>query len=97
MIGRCSHYTTSAGDTQPLGPDMRATLEQAKNNYSSQGKRCILLARKVIRKEDVSNQPGTGLFEDEMFEQSKTGLTLDRKSTRLNSSHSGESRMPSSA
>ena len=25
------------------------------------------------------------------------GLTLDRKSTRLNSSHSGESRMPSSA
>ena len=26
-----------------------------------------------------------------------TGLNLDRKSTRLNSSHSGESRMPSSA
>ena len=25
------------------------------------------------------------------------GATLDRKSTRLNSSHSGESRMPSSA
>ena len=25
------------------------------------------------------------------------GITLDRKSTRLNSSHSGESRMPSSA
>ncbi len=25
------------------------------------------------------------------------GLELDRKSTRLNSSHSGESRMPSSA
>ena len=25
------------------------------------------------------------------------GLVLDRKSTRLNSSHSGESRMPSSA
>ena len=27
----------------------------------------------------------------------KLGLTKDRKSTRLNSSHSGESRMPSSA
>ena len=26
-----------------------------------------------------------------------TGKTVDRKSTRLNSSHSGESRMPSSA
>ena len=29
--------------------------------------------------------------------QSATGSVLDRKSTRLNSSHSGESRMPSSA
>ena len=29
--------------------------------------------------------------------QTVTGITLDRKSTRLNSSHSGESRMPSSA
>ena len=27
----------------------------------------------------------------------RTGVFLDRKSTRLNSSHSGESRMPSSA
>ena len=31
------------------------------------------------------------IFLDEFFD------TLDRKSTRLNSSHSGESRMPSSA
>ena len=28
---------------------------------------------------------------------SKAGIDVDRKSTRLNSSHSGESRMPSSA
>ena len=30
-------------------------------------------------------------------ENNMKGLRLDRKSTRLNSSHSGESRMPSSA
>ena len=29
--------------------------------------------------------------------QSRVSFTVDRKSTRLNSSHSGESRMPSSA
>lgn len=55
---------------------MRATLEQVKNNYSSQGKRCILLARKIVRKESISNHPGTSHFEDEMFEQAKSGLTL---------------------
>ena len=31
------------------------------------------------------------------YYQNTQGLILDRKSTRLNSSHSGESRMPSSA
>ena len=34
-------------------------------------------------------------YRDEM--EMEMGLALDRKSTRLNSSHSGESRMPSSA
>lgn len=76
LIGRCSYYTTNAGDSHPLDDDMRATLEQAKNMYSSQGKRCILLARKVIPKMDVRYQVGTSQFEDDMFEQAKTGLTL---------------------
>jgi sodium/potassium-transporting ATPase subunit alpha len=56
--------------------DMRATMERVKNMYSSQGKRCILLARKVIRQADVRNQSGTSQFEDEMVEQAKTDLTL---------------------
>ena len=34
---------------------------------------------------------------DVVGDTDKTGTTVDRKSTRLNSSHSGESRMPSSA
>lgn len=55
---------------------MRATVEQLKNIYSSQGKRCILLARKVVRKADVPHQTGTIQFEDAMFEQAKIGLTL---------------------
>ena len=33
----------------------------------------------------------------EFFGSVKRGAIIDRKSTRLNSSHSGESRMPSSA
>lgn len=76
LIGRCTHYTTNAGDAHPLDLDMRATVEQLKNIYSSQGKRCILLARKVVHKAEVPHQAGTVQFEDAMFEQAKTGLTL---------------------
>ena len=39
-------------------------------------------------------------WKSELFYKGKTGMNIsgrDRKSTRLNSSHSGESRMPSSA
>ena len=54
----------------------------------------------------ISNPVGMGhdgLDEDELkneleeLEQEELNERLDRKSTRLNSSHSGESRMPSSA
>ena len=34
---------------------------------------------------------------DELFMEDVSDMMEDRKSTRLNSSHSGESRMPSSA
>ncbi|KAI0596143.1 Na,H/K antiporter P-type ATPase [Biscogniauxia sp. FL1348] len=76
LISRCAYFTTNAGDTRPFDNDMRATFEGIKNLYSSQGKRCILLARKIIRQPDLRNQPGTGEFEDEINEQAKSGLTL---------------------
>lgn len=76
LIGRISYYTTISGEVHPFDADMKATMEGVKNMYSSQGKRCILLARKTIRLEDVRNQAGSTQFEDEMVEQSKTGLTL---------------------
>ncbi|KAK6222710.1 hypothetical protein LQW54_000891 [Pestalotiopsis sp. IQ-011] len=76
LVGRCSYYITSSGDAQPFDADMQATIEGVKNMYSSQGKRCILLARKTIRRADVKHQTGTTQFEDEMAEQAKTEMTL---------------------
>ena len=55
---------------------MRVAFEGVKNMYSSQGKRCILLARKIVRQGDVQHQPGTSQFEDVMTEQAKSDLTL---------------------
>ena len=76
LIDRCSYYTTNAGDAHSFDDEIRATFMKVKDSYSSQGKRCILLARKVIRQADIQNQPGTSQFEDEMNDSAKTGLTL---------------------
>lgn len=76
LVGRCSRFTTDAGDEQPFNADVKAVFEEVKNMYSSQGKRCILLARKVIRKANIKSRPGSTEFENEMTEQAKTGLTL---------------------
>ncbi|KAI0477051.1 Na,H/K antiporter P-type ATPase [Xylariaceae sp. FL0804] len=76
LIGRCSHFTTNAGDAHPFDDDMRAAFEGMKNAYSSQGKRCLLLARKVICQSEMRHKPGTSQFEDEVSEQARSGLTL---------------------
>ena len=47
--------------------------------------------------EDLSLAPETCMTSTNEESNPKTAKGQDRKSTRLNSSHSGESRMPSSA
>ncbi|KAH9905655.1 Na,H/K antiporter P-type ATPase [Xylariomycetidae sp. FL2044] len=76
LINRCSQFITNAGDPHPLDDDMLRTFSEVKDRYSSQGKRCILLARKIIHQADVRNHTGTSQFEDEMSEHAKSGLTL---------------------
>lgn len=53
-----------------------ANFERIKTNYSSQGKRCILLARKIVRSNEIVFAPETTDFENAMLESAKAGLTL---------------------
>lgn len=76
LINRCSFFTNNAGDTHIFDDEMRAAFEEVKNLYSSQGKRCLILARKVIRHSVLSQAPNTSQFEETVLEQAKTGLTL---------------------
>ncbi|KAJ3567702.1 hypothetical protein NPX13_g6677 [Xylaria arbuscula] len=76
LIGRCSSYTSNAGDTHPLDDDVRTMFENLKNLYSSQGKRCILLARKVIRQSDIPFDRNTSQYEEAILQEAKTDLTL---------------------
>lgn len=76
LMGRISSYITRDGTACAFNARARAGFEAAKNAYSSQGKRCILLARKLIPHGQLRNQPGTGSFEDEIGEEAAAGLTL---------------------
>jgi sodium/potassium-transporting ATPase subunit alpha len=76
LIGRCTKFTSIEGGTRPLDDTTRATIEEIKNTWSSQGKRVILLARKVICKEQMISSPTSGHFEDEVIHHAKSDLTL---------------------
>lgn len=76
LIARCSHYTSGNGESLPLDQETRTVTENIKDRWSAQGKRVILLARKIIQSHDIRATPGTQQFEAEVFDHSKTGLTL---------------------
>jgi sodium/potassium-transporting ATPase subunit alpha len=76
LIDRCASYVSQTGDEHPLDQDMRSTIESIKNNYSSQGKRCLLLARKIIKADKFNVHPATAEYETAMLAEAKADLTL---------------------
>ncbi|KAL7800286.1 putative H /K ATPase alpha subunit [Trichoderma ceciliae] len=76
LIERCSHYLTTAGSVSQLDGDAKATFEQTKNIYSSQGKRCLLLARKVVPGDSIGAEAGTIKYEEALLQEAKSGLVL---------------------
>ena len=59
-----------------LDDTTRGIIEEIKNNWSSQGKRVILLARKIVCKEQMINSAESSKFENEITHHAKSGLTL---------------------
>lgn len=76
LIGRCTKYTAISGETKDFDATTRATIEDIKNTWSSQGKRVILLARKTLSKEQILTDPSSSQFEDEVMRHARTDLTL---------------------
>ena len=66
---------------EPIAEDLMCRIQRAKANRD----RAVVKALGEAQPEWVQHEDGTVTWKE------------DRKSTRLNSSHSGESRMPSSA
>ncbi|KAJ4003188.1 hypothetical protein NW752_011637 [Fusarium irregulare] len=76
LIGRCSYYVSEHSETLPLNAAMRSRLEELKDLYSSQGKRCLLLARKTIQASNVPTDTESQAYEKAILDESKSGLVL---------------------
>jgi sodium/potassium-transporting ATPase subunit alpha len=76
LINRCSRLVGTDGESIPLNDNNRMVIERIKNQWSAQGKRVILLARKVLPSSTIRSQPTAGGFEKEIMDHAQSGLTL---------------------
>lgn len=59
---------------EAIDEDAKAALDHVKDLYSAQGKRCLLLARRVVPGERVTHPQNTAGYEETMLEEAKSGL-----------------------
>ncbi|KAI9641498.1 hypothetical protein NHQ30_010307 [Ciborinia camelliae] len=76
LIERCSRYTTIDGDSKDLDDDILRKINELKNGWSAEGRRVILLARKIIKKDELRTTPDSSHFENEISSHARSGLTL---------------------
>jgi sodium/potassium-transporting ATPase subunit alpha len=75
LIGRCSFVTSQDGSTKPLVSSDIVRIESIKDNWSRQGKRVILLARKALPGGTLKNLTSSA-SEREVMNCAQEGLTL---------------------
>jgi sodium/potassium-transporting ATPase subunit alpha len=76
LIDRCTHTTNVDGSLQTLDLITLAQVKELKDRWSSEGKRVILLARKLIPAKDIALNPSSREFEAEVINHARTGLVL---------------------
>jgi magnesium-transporting ATPase (P-type) len=76
LIDRCTHAVSVDGSVQALSASTLNHLKQIKDQWSTEGKRVILLARKTFSAGQIQCSPFSHLFEAEVMNQIKTGLVL---------------------
>ncbi|PWY93909.1 Na/K ATPase alpha 1 subunit [Aspergillus sclerotioniger CBS 115572] len=76
LIERCTQTVDTDGSVQALDGRILAHIKNVKDQWSGEGKRVILLARKVIPASDIMFPPSSREFESEAMNHAKTGLIL---------------------
>ncbi|KAB8067270.1 hypothetical protein BDV29DRAFT_94968 [Aspergillus leporis] len=76
LIERCTHTIGINGKVEILNERARAKVLEVKDRWSREGRRVILLARKVLPGSQILVHPSSREFESEVMSQAKTGLVL---------------------
>lgn len=76
LIERCTHFVEIDGTVRELNPRCMSQITELKNRWSVQGKRVILLARKVLRAKEIMVNPASPEYESEIVNSARTGLIL---------------------
>ena len=76
MIERCTNVLSADGELKPLNEVTLAEVKHLKDQWSAEGKRTILLARKVLARDSILADPASAECESQMLSEAKTGLTL---------------------
>ncbi|PYH97127.1 Na/K ATPase alpha 1 subunit [Aspergillus ellipticus CBS 707.79] len=76
LIERCTQIVDTDGSVQRFDGQMLDHIKRVKDQWSNEGKRVILLARKVLPAADVIFPATSREFELEVMNHAKTGLTL---------------------
>ena len=76
LLPRCSSYVGEDGDVHELSDGKRTSIEVVKDEWSAQGKRVLLLARKVLPKSSMVYDAADGQFEHEALQHAASGLVI---------------------
>ncbi|KAE8356040.1 hypothetical protein BDV28DRAFT_161956 [Aspergillus coremiiformis] len=76
LIERCTHAIALDGNVETLDDRVRGKVLEVKDRWSSEGRRVILLARKVLSGTEILVSPSSREFEAEVMSQAKTDLVL---------------------
>jgi sodium/potassium-transporting ATPase subunit alpha len=76
LFTRCEKFVGQNGEVNALTDDVRASVNATKDAWSRDGKRVLLLVRKVVSFEEVDIVPEDGQFESRVPALIRSGLVL---------------------
>ncbi|KAJ6263432.1 hypothetical protein Dda_1995 [Drechslerella dactyloides] len=76
LLPKCNYVTCSDGEARALDYEAIQSIEYIKDSWSRQGKRVILLARKVMNRSEIKSSFDSNAIEEEVVRHASSGLCL---------------------
>ncbi|KAK5074266.1 hypothetical protein LTR64_006590 [Lithohypha guttulata] len=76
LLPRCTSYVGEDGEVHDLSDGVNATVASVKDEWSGQGKRVLLLARKILQRSSLVYDTADGEFEAEALRHASSDLVF---------------------